>query len=389
MALREPLPEEQPAPGTAPSRQPDGLPPPGDARVPGALRTAAAYSWRLLLVIAAIAALVYAVGKLLVVLVPVIVALVLATVLDGPVRRLERAGWPSWLASLLALVVSIVVIGGVGLVIERRVTAQFDELNVNLDQGLRKVGAALEDSPLPVSRDEVVRGVERTVDELTRADAAIGGLVSGATLVATVLGGIVLAIFALFFLLKDGPRIWRWFVDQFAGERRGVVRELGDRSWATLRSYFRGVIVIASMDTLLIGLALLAVGVPLVLPLMVLTFIGGFFPVLGAFTAGLVAVLVALVSGGAVDALIIAAAIVLIQQFEGNVMYPWVMRQQLRLHPLATVLVVTSGGVLAGVFGAFIAVPLTATVAAAVGYLRGRDRRETPARGTRSAGAAA
>src|SRR3712207_5222082 len=119
MALREPLPEERPAPGTAPSRQPDVRPPPGEARVPDRLRTAAAYSWRLLLVVAALAALVYAVGELLVVLVPVIVALVLATVLDGPVRRLERAGWPSWLASLLALIVSIAVIGTLGVVVER------------------------------------------------------------------------------------------------------------------------------------------------------------------------------------------------------------------------------------------------------------------------------
>ena len=176
-----------------------------------------------------------------------------------------------------------------------------------------------------------------------------------------------------FFFVKDGKQMWEWVTKHFDDSRRKDVREIGMRSWATLGAYIRGTALIALVDAVLIGIALIIVGVPLVVPLMLITFIGGFFPVVGAFTAGLVAVLVALASGGFFDALIIGAVITLIQQLEGDLLQPLILGRAVKLHPVVVLLSLTAGGILAGVAGAFLAVP-TAAVAATIGnYLRNRS----------------
>jgi len=150
-----------------------------------------------------------------------------------------------------------------------------------------------------------------------------------------------------------------------ARARRAGLERFGDRGWQALRSYFLGVTTVAVIDALLIGLDLVVLGVPLVLSLAVLTFFAAYFPVIGAFAAGVVAVLVAFVTGGTTDAAIVAVLVVLVQQLEGNVLYPIVMRRRVRLHPLTTILAVAVGGTLAGVLGAFIAVPIAAMVSTA------------------------
>jgi putative heme transporter len=177
-----------------------------------------------------------------------------------------------------------------------------------------------------------------------------------------------------FFFLKDGTRLWDWVVELFHEDRQPVLREVGDRSWAVLSAYVRGVFLVACIDAVLIGAALLIVGVPVAMPLIVLTFVAAFFPILGAFVAGAAAVLVALVANGTVAALVILAVIVAVQQLEGNVFYPVVVGRKLRLHPVGILLALTAGGVLAGVAGAFLAVPVAAVTAAVIDYTR--ERRE-------------
>ena len=185
---------------------------------------------------------------------------------------------------------------------------------------------------------------------------------------------VILIVVLTFFFVKDGARLWDWVLELFHEDRQPVLREVGERSWGALSAYVQGVFLVATIDAVLIGAALLIVGVPVAMPLIVLTFIAAFFPIVGAFVAGAAAVLVALVANGLGAALVILAVIVAVQQLEGNVFYPVVVGRKLQLHPVGILLALTAGGVLAGVVGAFLAVPIAAVTGAVLNYTR--ERRE-------------
>jgi predicted PurR-regulated permease PerM len=199
-------------------------------------------------------------------------------------------------------------------------------------------------------------------------------VVTGALFVTELIAGLLLALVLLFFVLKDGYRIWDWIVSLVPGRRREGLREVGSASWSTLGHYLRGVASVALFDAVTIGVALAILGVPLVLPLAVLTFFGAFFPLVGAFTAGFVAALVALVSEGVVTALIVVGVITAIQQLEGDVIYPVLVGRQIRLHPVAILLVLTAGAVVAGIVGALFAVPAAAVAWTAIQHVRGERK---------------
>ena len=199
---------------------------------------------------------------------------------------------------------------------------------------------------------------------------------AGVTSAAGALGSLVLIAFLAFFLVKDGRRIWLYLVGLAPERRRAAVDAVGERAWTVLTAYTRGVVFVATVDAVLIGAVLLIVGVPLALPLIVLTWVAAFFPIIGAVTAGGAAVLVALVANSPSAALIVLAAIVLIQQLEGNVLYPVVVGPRLRLHPIVVLMSVALGGTVAGIPGAFLAVPVATVCAAALSYAREPARHE-------------
>jgi predicted PurR-regulated permease PerM len=182
----------------------------------------------------------------------------------------------------------------------------------------------------------------------------------------------VLVFFLCFFLVKDGRRMWAWLLDLAPDRRRDALEEMGARTWAVLTAYTRGVVFVATVDAVLIGAVLLIVGVPLALPLIVLTWLAAFFPIIGAVVAGAAAVLVALVASGPTAALIVLVAIIVVQQVEGNVLYPVVVGPRLRLHPIVVLVAVAAGGTLAGIPGAFLAVPIATVLGALIGYQRER-----------------
>ncbi len=204
---------------------------------------------------------------------------------------------------------------------------------------------------------------------------ALAGIFGGAVVALELLAGLLLAIVILFFLVKDGERMWRWAVGLFPPTVRADVDAIGARAWETAGGYIRGVTIVALVDAVFIGLALWLIGVPLVVPLAALTFIGGFFPIVGAFVAGFVAAMVALVSEGWLAAVLVVGASVLVQQLEGNLLQPFIVGSAVRLHPLAILLAITAGGVLWGVAGAFLAVPLVAVTARAAAVLAEREPR--------------
>ncbi len=184
--------------------------------------------------------------------------------------------------------------------------------------------------------------------------------VASARTVAEVVGSILLALVLLFFLLKDGREMWRWTLRRAAGPNRDIAAEAGRTGWHTLGSYSRGTMLIAAIDAIGIGLALVLLRVPLAFPLALITFIGGFVPIVGATVAGAVAVLVALAANGPTTALLTLAAVIAVQQIEGNLLEPLVMKRQVRLHPVVILVAVTAGTLIAGIAGAFVAVPIVA-----------------------------
>ena len=344
---------------------------PAEVRVPALLADSAAWSWRLLVVGATAAMIVYVLITLYVVVVPVVLALFLAAVLEPLVARLRRRGWPPALAAAVVFLVTITVLGLLSTWIAMAVAHQLSDVGDRVSEGLDEVRLWLQGAPLNLSPARLEQLEKELTDSLSSGG---GGLASGARAVTEVLAGAVLLLFTLFFLMKDGARMSDWFKTRLPeGQREDAVEVVG-RARRIMRLYLMATAATGLIDAVLIGLALVILGVPLVLPLAVLTFLGGFFPLVGATLAGLVAALVALVDGGFTTALLVVAATVLVQQIEGNLLQPLILERAVKLHPLVTVVAVGAGLLVGGLLGAFLSVPLVAIGAQTANYYRTRDR---------------
>lgn len=292
----------------------------------------------------------------------------LATALLAPLqRRLTGSGLPAGVSALLGTVLLMSVPVAVGLLLYARVTARLTDLGAAATQGIDQVRGWLIAGPLRLDAAQV-DGLRDTVVE--RMQAALPGAVASATTALRVLGAAFLVAFSLFFLLKDGERLWSGVLRAAPARARRQVDDAGRQAWTAVGAYMRGVVVVAVLDALLIGAALLVLGVPLWLSLTLLTFLAAFVPYLGAAVAGAVAVLVTLVTDGTRDALVLTVVVLAVQQIEGNVLQPLVMERALRLHPLVVLTAVTAGGLLFGVVGAAAAVPLVAALVRGAGPLR-------------------
>jgi predicted PurR-regulated permease PerM len=342
------------------------------AAVPAGLRIAAAWSWRLIVVIAGIYVLLYAAAYVAVVVVPVFVALLLSALLQPGAAALVRRGWRRSLAALAMLIVGLGVVAGIITLVVERFTAGFSDLADQVNQGLTQVRDFVVDS-FPVSQRQIDEALTSAQDALVaNQDTLTSGAITTAATVGEVFTGIVLAVFTLFFFLKDGRSIWLWLLGLCPADARAYVDEAARRSWRTLISYVRATVAVALVDALGIGIGLAVLGVPLVIPLAALVFLGAFIPIIGSFLAGSVAVLVALVSKGPITALIALAVVVAVMQLEGHVLQPLLLGRAVRVHPLAVVLAIAAGLLVAGIFGALIAVPLVACANVAGTYLSRR-----------------
>ncbi|HYZ47004.1 MAG TPA: AI-2E family transporter [Actinomycetota bacterium] len=347
-------------------RLPDG----SSVTVPRPLATLAALAWRFLVVVAATGLVVLVLVKLRVVVLPVLVALLLSTLLVPPAAALRRRGWPPILAAWAVLLGSLLLLAGVIALLAPQVASELSDLGSALRQGTERVIAWLAEGPLELSRADINSYVDRAIQQVRENGSAItSGVLTGAVVVGEVVAGTILTVVLVFFFVKDGGRMTDWLTKYLSPEHHRHVSAMGERAWTAMSAYVRGTALIALVDAVLIGIALLLIGVPLVPALMVLTFFGAFFPLVGAVLAGLVAALVALVSGGPLDALLVLGAITVIQQVEGDVLQPVVIGRAVKLHPVVVLLSLTSGAVLAGIAGAFLAVPLTAVLTAIGSYL--------------------
>ena len=350
------------------------VPPPllkGDDAVPRGLAVASAITLRAAIVVGGIVLVALGAARMMLVVLPVIIAVLLTTLLLPGVRRLEARGVRPAPAAGAMTLLAVLAFFGLWAAIIPGVLSQSQDLFTKLEEGARQAVGVVE--PLGVGRQDVDRAIDRGLESV-QGGAVANEVLTGAALLTQWAAAVILIVVLTFFFLKDGDRLWSWVVELFHEDRQPVLREVGVRSWGALSAYVQGVFLVATIDAVLIGAALLIVGVPVAMPLIVLTFVAAFFPVVGAFVAGTAAVLVALVANGLGAALVILAVIVAVQQLEGNVFYPIVVGRKLSLHPVGILLALTAGGVLAGVVGAFLAVPLVAVGGAVLGYMR--ERRE-------------
>ncbi|MFC9699418.1 AI-2E family transporter [Streptomyces sp. NPDC056943] len=336
-----------------------------------ALRTAARISAESLLVLLMAAVTLWLVGRMWSIVWPLIAALFLTTLTWPPTRFLRRHSWPPALAAASVTVLFLLLVAGVVALISVPMASQSGELADGVVDGIQWLREWAAGPPLNIDDTQINGALDTAV---TRLQDSIGSMVTAvASGVGTVFNGVVtafLALFLMFFFLKDGPRFLPWLTRQLPGRLATDIPVVAARGWDTLGAFVRSQAFVGLIDAVLIGLGLWILDVPLVLPLAVLTFVSAFVPIVGALFAGLVAVLIALVSNGPTDALIVLAIIVVVQQLEGNVFQPMLQSRGLGLHAAVILLAVTLGGSLAGIVGSLLAVPVAALIAVVWNYVR-------------------
>ncbi|GAB3980653.1 AI-2E family transporter [Plantactinospora veratri] len=341
------------------------------AKTRAALRTSAHISLQMLLVLLMTWVALWLLGRAWSVVWPLVVALLLTTLTWPMARFLRRHGWRPALAASAVTVLFLLIAAGTVVLIAVPVAAQSGELVTGVTEGIQQMREWAAGPPLNIGDDQVTQAFDSAI---ARIQDSVGSIIT-ATLsgVGTLVSGVVttvLALFLMFFFLKDGPRFLPWLSRQLPGRLAVDVPVVAERSWAALSAFVRSQAFVGLLDAVFIGLGLWIVGVPLVLPLAVLTFVSAFVPIVGALFAGFVAVLITLVSNGPTDALIVLAIIVAVQQLEGNVFQPIVQSRGLGLHAAVVLLAVTLGGSLAGIVGSLLAVPVAALVAVMWNYVR-------------------
>ncbi|WP_204047665.1 AI-2E family transporter [Microbispora siamensis] len=342
----------------------------------------AAWSWRLLLLGGMIYVLWLIIQRISFVVMPVVVALLLAALLHPLTRRLRSAGLRPIYATWITMLLGLALIVGIGFLIGVRANEEFPRLVLQIQVTVRNVQDWLLHGPLHLKEAQIADFVDQLSSQVTQYRSQITStLLSGATAVVEVLTSIVLILFVTFFLLKDGDRIWAWFLRAFGGAATRV-DNAGRAAWATISHYVHGTVAVAAIHGLVIGVVLAGMQVPLWAPLAVLVFVASFIPIVGILFAGTIATLVTFGSRGWFLALIFVGILVVEQQLENHVLQPLIVGRALEFHPLAIILVLAVGGVLGGIAGAVVAVPLTAVIYRALPELRrGRPAIEPPAEG--------
>lgn len=349
-------------------------PPRADATRPGhhPFIRAGQYAWALVGIVLGLALATFALGALRLVVVPLVLALFPAALLEPVMRLLRRVRVPSALAAIVVILGGLGLLYGLGLLLAPQVRDEVPRLFASVQAGIGQLQQFVDEGPFGIEPGVVQERFETFQREVVESEVLRTGLVGAAGALAEIVAIAVFTLVVLFFYLKDGARIARWLRDLFPRSARADVEAVGRLGWTTVGSYFRGQLLVALVDGVLIGVGLAILGVPLALPLGVLVFFGGLFPIVGAIVTGAVAVLVALADGGIVVALIALGIVLAVQQLESNVLAPLVLGKATELHPLGVLTSLTAGGILLGVLGAFLAVPIAASLTRAVGHLRAR-----------------
>ena len=348
-------------------------------KVPESMQTLAGFSLCFLAIVAGIVLLGYVLVFLRLIVLPVIVALFLTTVLAPFVDRLCRRGWKRARATASVFITAVVLFIALIAVLAPQVGSEVGEMSLAIKGGADQALDYLTGAPFNLSQDQIDAFVDRASEQISQNRNEIAsGVVTGAVKVGEFITGILLMAFLLFFFLKDGPSMWEWFTGQFDQPAARHLNAVGHRVLSTMGAYLRGISLVGLIEGTAIGIVLAILGVPLLIPLVLLQFFAAFFPVVGALLAGTIAILVALVSGGISHALIVGLAILLIQQADNHLLQPLIMGRAVKLHPIAVILALAAGGVAGGIIGALLAVPLAAVASGVGHYVNELRDRNTP-----------
>ncbi|MFB8772416.1 AI-2E family transporter [Streptomyces broussonetiae] len=339
--------------------------------VPWGVRVAAEVGWRLLVLAGTVWVLMRVISAVQLVVLAFAASLLMTALLQPTVARLRRYGVPRGPATALTAVLGFVVMGLIGWFVTWQVMENIDDLSDQIQDGIEELRRWLLDSPFHVT-DKQINEIAANLREAVGAntDQITSAGLEGVTVVVETLTGILLAVFSTLFLLYDGRRIWEWSLKLVPAAARPGVAGAGPRAWRTLTAYVRGTVVVALIDAIFIGLGIYFLDVPMAVPLAVFIFLFAFIPLVGAVVSGALAVVVALVTQGVFTAVMTLAVVLAVQQIEGHILQPFILGRAVRVHPLAVVLSVTAGGMIAGIGGAVVAVPLVAVTNTVVGYLR-------------------
>jgi predicted PurR-regulated permease PerM len=354
-----------------PERRVDG---PEHSRVPGWLQSGAAWAWRLLVVAAAIYLVARLLGILYVVVVPCIAALLFTALVQPLAARLRRAGLPALAATWITLLISAMVLAGLIALVATRASAEYPRLVTETKHTITQIESLLAGPPFHIKSSNIQKTLNDIPGYISKHRSLIQGTVlTGGKIAAEFFGGLVLMLFVAFFLIKDGERIWNWLIGAMQPDRARRVDRAGHAAWQAVVYYMRGTVAVAAIHAVVIGTVLWIMGAPLALPLAVLIFLAAFVPLLGLLVAGALAILVTLAAKGWVDAVVLLGILVLEDQLEAHLLQPQVVGRVIRLHPLAVILAIAVGTVLAGIPGAVVAVPVVAVITRAVPELRRGD----------------
>lgn len=339
--------------------------------VPWSVRVAAEAGWRLLVLAGTVWVLMRIISAVQLVVFAFVIALLITALLQPTVARLRNYGVPRGLATSLTAISGFAVIGLMCWFVTWQVMENIDILSNQIQSGIDDLRNWLLKSPFHVT-DKQINQIAKNLREAIGAntDQITSAGLEGVQVVVEALTGILLVFFSTLFLLYDGKRIWQWSLKLVPAAARPGVAGAGPRAWRTLTAYVRGTVLVALIDAIFIGLGIYFLNVPMAVPLAVFIFLFSFIPLVGAVASGALAVVVALVTQGVFAAVMTLAVVLAVQQIEGHVLQPFILGRAVRVHPLAVVLTVATGGMVAGIGGAVVAVPLVAVTNTVVGYLR-------------------
>ena len=373
---RAELKAEQEQPAREPERPDVAVP----SDIPQPLKVTAGYAWRIGVIIVVTVMILWGLSRVAVVLIPVMIAALLAGLLSPLKKLLVKLRFPNGLATFGALLIFAGLLTGVVWLVVATMAQGAERLWAEAIDGINSIRTWLATGPLKITDTQITDWAQEMLQRLqANSQDVLKQAASVGTTVTHFLTGLLLTIFALIFFLLDGPKIWKWVVGLFPRHTRAAADGAGRRGWASLISYIRVQVVVALIDGFGIGLGAYILNVPLAPQLGVLVFLGAFIPIVGAFLTGAVAVLIALVAQGWVVALIMLGVVLLVQQVESHVLQPLIMGRAVSLHPLAVVLVVACGTFLWGIAGALFSVPLVAIINSVGKYLAAKEWERDPA----------
>ncbi|MFI2707112.1 AI-2E family transporter, partial [Nocardioides sp. CER28] len=345
----------------------------GRPEVPRGVELAAQWAWRFLVIAAAGYVLVRALGFLEVVVIPIVVAMLIAALVVPVVGALQRVGLPRGAAALLVVIGGLLFVGALLTFAGQQVANGANDLADQTVKGLGEIKDWLKTGPLHASDSQINDYIDRIqkaiTDRTTNGGNVVGRVGEVGSALSHVFAGIFITLFATYFFLADGDRIWAWLVRLSPRAARGQVDGSGRVAWISLTQFVRATVIVAAVDAIGTMIVAAILGVPFVAAIGVLVFLGAFVPLVGATVAGSVAVLVALVDQGPLTALLMLGGVILVQQVEAHGLQPFLLGRWVSVHPLAVIVAIATGVLVAGIAGALVAVPLAAALNAVVQHL--------------------